>query len=252
MTTPRLGAPELSSGQATPETTVNEQIRYVEQGANYFIAKDKDTLAPPGSPADGDCYVIAGTGTGAWAGKDQKIAFRMSTGWLYITAIEGTKAYFQDENIDYTYSGSAWVIATTAEAERIRDVIGAALQATSGGGIGVTVDDAGDTIKLALSIPVTTQTGTSYTAALADGNSRIGFTNAGPVAFTIPPNSSVAFPDGTFIEFEQAGAGAVTATAGGGVTIRNRSGFDVTAGQYAVAGVRKVATDEWSLTGDLA
>jgi hypothetical protein len=27
MTSPRLGAPELTSGQATPETTVNEMFR---------------------------------------------------------------------------------------------------------------------------------------------------------------------------------------------------------------------------------
>lgn len=107
-TSPRLGYTELTSGQAVPETTVNEISRTLEQGANYFIAKDKDTLTPPGSPADGDCYVIAGTGAGGWTGKDQKIAFRMSTGWLYITPIEGTRAYLQDEDKLYQYSGSAW------------------------------------------------------------------------------------------------------------------------------------------------
>lgn len=107
-TSPRLGFTELTASQAVPETTVNEMLRYVEQGANAFIAKDKDTLSPPGSPADGDCYVIAGTGTGGWSGKDQKIAFRMSTGWIYITPIEGTRAYMQDEDKWYSYSGSAW------------------------------------------------------------------------------------------------------------------------------------------------
>jgi hypothetical protein len=109
-TTPRLGITELEASQAVPETTVNEAQRFLEQGANFFIAKDKDTLAPPGSPADGDCYVIAGAGTGGWAGKDQKIAFRMSTGWLYITPIEGMLAYMQDENSRYVFDGSAWAV----------------------------------------------------------------------------------------------------------------------------------------------
>lgn len=110
-TTPRLGAPELVSGQATPETTVNEQIRYVEQGASRFIVKDKDLATPPGSPADGDCYIVAASPTGAWTGKAGKLAFYESTAWVFITPIEGTKAYAQDEDSDYTYNGSAWVIA---------------------------------------------------------------------------------------------------------------------------------------------
>lgn len=112
-TTPRLGAPELVSAQATPEATVNEQIRYVEQGASYFIVKDKDLTAAPGSPADGDAYIVATGATGTWSGKDGKIAFRMSTGWLYVTPIEGTLAYVQDENTRYAYNGSAWAADTT-------------------------------------------------------------------------------------------------------------------------------------------
>lgn len=109
-TTPRLGAPELVSGQATPETTVNEQIRYVEQGASYFIVKDKDLATPPGSPADGDAYIIASSPTGAWSGKADKIAFYVSTAWDFITAIEGTKAYVQDEDSVYTFGGSSWTL----------------------------------------------------------------------------------------------------------------------------------------------
>lgn len=107
-TTPRLGAPELVSAQATPEATVNEQIRYVEQGASYFIVKDKDLTSAPGSPSDGDAYIVATGATGTWSGKDGLIAFRMSTGWLYITPIEGTLVYAQDENARYIYSGTAW------------------------------------------------------------------------------------------------------------------------------------------------
>jgi hypothetical protein len=68
MTTPRLGAPELVVGQAVPETTVNEQIRYIESGAGHFIFKDRDLATPPGSPADGDCYLVASSPTGAWTG----------------------------------------------------------------------------------------------------------------------------------------------------------------------------------------
>lgn len=219
-TSPRAGFTDLTAGQAVPEATVNEMGRRAEQGASAFIIKDKDENDPPGSPTDGDAYIVAATATGVWTGHEGKIAFRMNTAWEIITPIEGTRAYTQDENLWYQYSGAAWAVDPTA--------------------------------LTSLAITVSTQTGTSYTAVLGDANTRIGFDNASPIAFTVPPNSSVAFPIGTFIEGEQVGGGDVTPTAGAGVTIRNRTGFDATAGQFAVFGLRKVATDTWSLTGDLA
>lgn len=92
---------------------------------------------------------------------------------------------------------------------------------------------------------------TARTAALGDAGRYIRFSNGSAVTFTIPPNSDVAFPIGTVIEFEQAGAGAVTVAAGAGVTLNSR-GADLTlAGQYAVGGVKKVATDTWTVWGDL-
>jgi hypothetical protein len=99
--------------------------------------------------------------------------------------------------------------------------------------------------------PSSAQSGTSYTAVLGDKNTYIRFTNASPVTFTIPPNSSVAFPIDTVIEIEQAGAGALTVAAGSGVTINSRSADLTLAGQYAVAFLKKVATNTWTLNGDL-
>jgi len=111
-TTPRLGAPELVLSQAAPETTVNEQVRYAEQGAGAFIVKDKDLATPPGSPADGDAYIVASTPTGAWTGQTGKIAFYLSTAWAFVTPIEGTLAYLQDENLEYRYDGAAWAASS--------------------------------------------------------------------------------------------------------------------------------------------
>ena len=98
MTTPRLGAPELTAGQAAPESTVNEQVRYLEQGAGHFSIKDRDLAAPPGSPADGDCYIVAASPTGAWSGQAGKIAFYMNTGWEFIAVKEGMAFWIEDEN----------------------------------------------------------------------------------------------------------------------------------------------------------
>jgi hypothetical protein len=108
MITPRLGAPELVSAQAVPETTVNEQIRCVEQGSGRFIVKDKDLATPPGSPADGDAYIVAGSPTGAWSGWATRIAYDAGSNWASIVPIEGTVAYVQDENLEYRFDGAAW------------------------------------------------------------------------------------------------------------------------------------------------
>ncbi len=95
----------------------------------------------------------------------------------------------------------------------------------------------------------------SYTLVLADG--AIPFVtvvmNVATVnTLTIPPNASVAFPIGTIVVSEQWGIGTTTWTAGAGVTIRSRGSLVAMAGQWAAASARKIATNEWILSGDLA
>ena len=97
-----------------------------------------------------------------------------------------------------------------------------------------------------------TQSGTSYTAVLGDAEGYIRFTNSSPIAFTIPTNASVAYPTGTVITVEQADAGVVTLTPDTGVTLNSRGGLLATAGQYAVAQLKKVATNTWTVIGDVA
>lgn len=108
-TTPKLGANELALAQSIPESTVNDAVRLLEQGAFLFAVKDKDLTAPPGSPADGDAYIVAASPTGAWAGKAKNIAFWQTvTGWRFIAPLEGMHADVADENALYRYDGAAW------------------------------------------------------------------------------------------------------------------------------------------------
>lgn len=95
------------------------------------------------------------------------------------------------------------------------------------------------------------QTGTSYTLVLTDAAKLVTLTNAAAITLTVPPNASVAFPIGTQILLYQGGAGAVTVAAGAGVTIRAEGAKDEIVGQYAVAALLKLATDEWVLFGNI-
>jgi len=102
------------------------------------------------------------------------------------------------------------------------------------------------------SITVTTESGSTYTAAITDAQGYIRFTNSGGCTFTIPPQSSVAWAANTSIGIEQSAAGAVTIVGGAGVTINHLSAlYAVTAGLYAVAQLIRTSADNWTLFGAL-
>lgn len=91
---------------------------------------------------------------------------------------------------------------------------------------------------------VNAQTGTSYTLVLTDAGKQVTMTNAAASTLTVPPNSSVAFDVGVEITIIQLGAGAVTLTAGAGVTI-NSLATSFAMSQYQVATLVKQATNTW-------
>ena len=112
------------------------------------------------------------------------------------------------------------------------------------GQTGAVVLDATD-----IATPVRTETA-SYTVASGDAVVQMNVASANNL--TVPPNSSVAFPVGYFLEVWQAGAGQTTIVAGSGVTIIPGS-TDTLAilGQGDACSLRKVATDTWRLVGKM-
>ena len=90
----------------------------------------------------------------------------------------------------------------------------------------------------------------SYTLVLTDVAKVVTMTVASANNLTVPPNASVAFPTGTQILIYQGGAGQTTIVAGAGVTVRTQTGLKLS-GQYAVAGLLKLATNEWVAFGNL-
>lgn len=107
-TSPILGLDELAASQAIPEATVNENNRWLEFFASGGKVLDRGLTAPPGSPADGDAYLVASSATGAWAGQDGKIALRISTAWAFKAAREGMLIWVADEDVGLVFDGAAW------------------------------------------------------------------------------------------------------------------------------------------------
>ena len=90
----------------------------------------------------------------------------------------------------------------------------------------------------------------SYTAALVDESSYVWMNVGSANTFTVPPNSSVAFDNGTLITIINYGAGQTTMTAGSGVTLVSSPGLKLRA-QYSVATIVKYTTDTWLVYGDI-
>lgn len=102
---------------------------------------------------------------------------------------------------------------------------------------------------------INAQTGTTYTFVLADQGKYITASNASAQTYTIPANSSVAFPIGSSIDLIQIGAGQVTVQGNGGVTVYSTGATAATPKarvQYSAMTLKKVATDTWHIIGDVA
>lgn len=108
MTTPKYGTGEHSENQVNGEVTANSAYRRIESLATLEVL-DRDLTTPPGSPANGDTYIVGASATGAWASKDGQIAFYQD-GWLFATPKGGMTAFIKDEKQWWGYSSveSEW------------------------------------------------------------------------------------------------------------------------------------------------
>ena len=91
----------------------------------------------------------------------------------------------------------------------------------------------------------------NYTLALSDQGKVLPFSTTSTGTITIPLNSSVAFPTGSFVNFIQTGTGPILVTGASGVSIQSEGSKLKLKGQYAVAGALKTDTDTWVAFGNL-
>jgi len=113
---------------------------------------------------------------------------------------------------------------------------------------GMTIPDA------TMTFSINAQTGTTYTPVLADAGKIITMNNGSAITFTIPPNSSVAYPVGSSITIISIGVGLTTFAQGSGVTIASAGGTataPIITAQHNSATAIKIATDTWQVVGAL-
>lgn len=103
--TPKLDLPEIAEAQASKYITHNEALRVLDAVVQCNVLSKTD-IVPPGSPTDGDTYIV-GIGTdsnsGDWDGHDSEIAYYKSSSWVFILPAEGWRSFSQDDGIMYSY-----------------------------------------------------------------------------------------------------------------------------------------------------
>lgn len=104
---------------------------------------------------------------------------------------------------------------------------------------------ASTTYRLLIDIFATTLTSLPDTITLAQANSWIRVSVSSNGNLTIPPNSSVPIPIGSYYNFRQSGVGTITLVPGAGVTLNAPSNVLSTGSQYDVIRIIKQSTDSW-------
>lgn len=101
-------------------------------------------------------------------------------------------------------------------------------------------------------IPLNTQTGTTYTLTAGDAGDLVTLANASAITLTVPTNASVPFAIGTQITITRAGSGSLTVVGDTGVTVNSADGFLNLRTQWSSGTLIKTNTNSWILIGDLS
>jgi hypothetical protein len=74
--------------------------------------KSATTYTPPGSPAAGDRYIVGASATGAWTGKDGRIAQwdSVTSAWLFYTPKQGWEVRADDTHQTWIYHAGGWAL----------------------------------------------------------------------------------------------------------------------------------------------
>lgn len=104
----RLKLPLLAAAQAQKEVTHNEALTLAEIAIQAVVV----SVAPasvPATPQPGQCWIVGGAPTGAWAGQAGAIAAWTAGGWRFVAPFEGMQVWSIADNVMIRRAASMWV-----------------------------------------------------------------------------------------------------------------------------------------------
>jgi hypothetical protein len=109
--TANLALPNILAAQAQKHVTHNDALRLLD-GMVQIGVLSRVLTAPPGSPTEGDRYIVASGASGIWSGWDLNVAFWTDGAWLRLVPRIGWIAWSAADAALYVWTGAAWAVAT--------------------------------------------------------------------------------------------------------------------------------------------
>ncbi len=91
------------------EPATMDFVESLIQGLDWQQSVLGELDTPPGTPAEGDRYLVIATATGDWAEHENDIAEWNGTSWDFTTPNTGFAVWIEDTTIQKVFNGSAWV-----------------------------------------------------------------------------------------------------------------------------------------------
>ncbi len=105
--TVNLALPCIEGSQAQKHVTHNDALRILDTLVQLAVL-DRDLTAPPGTPAEGQRWIVKSGATGAWAGHNNAIAAWQDGAWQFSAPKTGWVAFVADEGTLLVWNGTAW------------------------------------------------------------------------------------------------------------------------------------------------
>jgi len=115
--TPNLDMPLIAADQAQKHVTHNTSLNELDALVQLSVI-NRTTTTPPGSPSDGDRYVVKATATGDWAGQENNIAAYIDGAWSFFVPQDGWLLFDVNDGAYFKYTTAGnWssVLATGSD-----------------------------------------------------------------------------------------------------------------------------------------
>ena len=223
----------LSYGWALGENNWNTGMdsNLVQLGATINITV-LDFVSSPVVTTDGTRYIVT-TGSGAFAGKNNKLAARVAGAWVFYTLPEGCIVYDEDTNKHYKFEGGSYVLVV--------DLSGYLTSATAA----TTYLSIANSRYQFVSNPDTTYT-VPASAVTANGNTIINLSNNLLTRITINTLTSTGKTAGDSVTIHITGTYAEQILFASGVTLNGTLEFSANA---KIKTLIYRGSDVWSVLG---
>jgi hypothetical protein len=108
-TTPRIALPYILAQQAQKEVTHAAALNRLDALVQPVV-QQVGVNTPPASPADGQCWIVGSSPTGAWAGQANRLAQRIGGAWVFHAPFDGLVVFDAATVTQRAWTGSSWTL----------------------------------------------------------------------------------------------------------------------------------------------